>query len=102
MKEFLSSRRAVCAGAAVIAALIAMPISNAAANTGSSASATGGTGAAGTYVSTAGTSLLGLQLPAVSSTLPVALPGLDFNVVDSASLGGLPLYNLNVDPHMVK
>ena len=61
--------------------------------------------AAGTYVSTTGTTVLGLQIPVVSTlatTLPVAVPGEpDVNVVASAKVGSLNLLNLNIDPHMM-
>ncbi len=61
--------------------------------------------AAGTYVSTAGTTVLGLKIPIVSTlstTVPVAVPGEpDVNVVANVHLGNLQLVNLNIDPHMM-
>ncbi len=93
MKQLVTIRRAACVGAAVVASSIAIPVSSASA-------------ASGTYVSTSDTTLLGLSIPVLSTTtttLPVAVPGLpDLNVTGSESLGGLSLFNLNIDPHMVK
>ena len=89
MKQVFSVRQGALVGAAVAAALIAIPVSSASAS--------------GTYVSTSGTSLLGVTLPSISTTLPVSSPSLDFNVVESVNLGSsLSLATLNLDPHMVK
>lgn len=89
--------------AVVVSVLAALPVSAASADTTSIYATAQGTSLLGAPVPVLGTQGLTLTVPISSDVLPQPVwNALDFTVESSASVGGVQVYNLNLDPHMVK